>query len=95
MKIIITQDSTTIIAENIVEIRAMFIDINNNTLHDFVNDEMDFDNLEFCLVVFTVSDSMTVLGVYATEEERDYSKYKLDMYLCDSQSNTFEMPERK
>lgn len=95
MKIIITQDNSTIVAENIVEVRAMFIDISDNTLHDYVDDEMDFDNIEFCVAVFTANDSMAVLGIYATEEERTYAKYKLDMYLCDSQSNKFEMPERK
>ncbi|MCQ2460498.1 MAG: hypothetical protein MJ081_09035 [Ruminococcus sp.] len=95
MKIIITQDGATLVADNIVEIRTMFIDISDNTLHDFVDDETDFDSIEFAVAVFTVNDNMAVLGIYATEEERNYAKYKLDMYLCDSQSNKFEMPERK
>ncbi len=95
MKTIITQDNATIIAEKIVEIRGMFIDVSDNTLHDLVDDETNFDNIEFAIAVFIVNDNMTVLGIYATEEERNYAKYKLDMFLCDNQSNKLEIPERK
>ena len=55
MKTIITQDNATIIAEKIVEIRGMFIDVSDNTLHDLVDDETNFDNIEFAIAVFTVN----------------------------------------
>jgi hypothetical protein len=95
MKIIITQNNTTVIAENVTVIKPLFIDMNTGYVSETVDDDTDFYNTEFCIATFTLNDEMEILAIYATEEEREYAKYQLCEFLADTNANKFNMPERK
>ena len=60
-----------------------------------VDDSFDPDNLEFAVTEFTTFGDEIVLAVYATEEERDYARYKLENWLVYDVGSYYTMTERK
>ena len=60
-----------------------------------IDDTFDPDIVEFAVTAFTTLGDEVVLAVYATEEERDYARYKLENWLVYDVGSYYTMTERK
>ena len=94
MRMIKTYD-TTLNCDIIAMIQSVFIDNTNDNIIDVVDEEFNPDSLEFAITALTTFGDEVILAIYASEEERDYAKYKLENWLTSDLSNYYTMTERK
>lgn len=66
----------------IATIQSVFMNIATGSISEMVDDSFDPDTLEFAVTAFTTLGDEIVLAVYATEEERDYARYKAGKLAC-------------
>lgn len=71
------------------------MNITTGSISEMVDDGFDPDTLEFAVTAFTTLGDEIVLAVYATEEERDYARYKLENWLVYDVGSYYTMTERK
>ena len=97
MRMIITHENITINSDIIAMIQSVFVDISDYDVIDNINDDEDvvYEDVEFGILAVTTLNDEILLGVYATEEERDFAKYKLENWLASDFSNYYKMTERK
>ena len=95
MRIIKTYDGITLNCDIIAMIQPVFINSAMGVISEIVNDDFNPDTLEFAVTAFTTLGDEIVLAVYATEEERDYARYKLGNWLVYDVSSYYTMTERK
>lgn len=95
MRMIRTYDSITLNCDTITMIQSVFIDSVNGNISEIVDDEFNSDSLEFAITALTTLGDEIILAVYATEEERDYARYKLENWLISGIGNYYTMTERK
>lgn len=95
MRMIKTYDNITLNSDIIAMIQPVFIDSINGNISEVVDDEFNPDNLEFAITTLTTLGDEIILAVYATEEERDYARYKLENWLISGIGNYYAMTERK
>lgn len=95
MRMIKTYDNITLNCDIIAMIQAVFIDSINGNISEVVDDEFNPDSLEFAITALTTLGDEVILAVYATEEERDYARYRLENWLGSDLSNYYTMTERK
>ena len=95
MKIIKTYDRITLNCDVITMIQPVFMNSATGVINEIVNDDFNPDTLEFAVTAFTILGDEIVLAVYATEEERDYAKYKLKNWLVYDVGSYYTMTERK
>ena len=93
MRIIKTYDGITLNCDVIAMIQPVFMNSATGVISEMVDDS--FDNLEFAVTAFTTFGDEIVLAVYATEEERDYARYKLENWLVYDVGSYYTMTERK
>ena len=91
MRIIKTYDGITLNCDVIAMIQPVFMNSATRVIREIVNDDFNPDTLEFAIT------ALTTLGdeVYATEEERDYARYKLKNWLVYDVGSYYTMTERK
>ena len=95
MRIIKTYDGITLNCDVIAMIQPVFMNSATGVISEMVDDSFDPDNLEFAVTAFTTFGDEIVLAVYATEEERDYARYKLENWLVYDVGSYYTMKERK
>ena len=95
MRIIKTYDGFTLNCDVIAMIQPVFMNSATGVISEMVDDSYDPDNLEFAVTEFTTFGDEIVLAVYATEEERDYARYKLENWLVYDVGSYYTMTERK
>ena len=95
MKIIKTYDRITLNCDVITMIQPVFMNSATGVINEIVNDDFNPDTLEFAVTAFTTLGDEIVLAVYATEEERDYAKYKLKNWLVYDVGSYYTITERK
>lgn len=95
MRMIKTYDTITLNCDVIAMIQSVFIDNKNGNISDVVDEEFNPDSLEFAITAFTTFGDEVILAIYASEEERDYAKYKLENWLTSNLSDYYTMTERK
>ena len=97
MRMIITHENITINSDIIAMIQSVFVDISDYDVIDNINDDehVVYADVEFGILAVTTLNDEILLGVYATEEERDFAKYKLENWLASDFSNYYKMTERK
>ena len=95
MRIIKTYDGITLNCDVIAKIQPVFMNSATGVISEMVDDSFDPDNLEFAVTAFTTFGDEIVLAVYATEEERDYARYKLENWLVYDVGSYYTMTERK
>lgn len=95
MRMIKTYDTITLNCDIIAMIQSVFIDNTNDNIIDVVDEEFNPDSLEFAITALTTFGDEVILAIYASEEERDYAKYKLENWLTSDLSNYYTMTERK
>ena len=92
MRMIKTYEGMSMNCDVIATIQSVFM---NTLTGEIVDDSFDPDTLEFALTAFTTLGDEVVLAVYATEEERDYARYKLENWLVYDVGSYYTMTERK
>lgn len=95
MRIIKTYDGITLNCDIIAMIQPVFMNSAMGVISEIVNDDFNPDTLEFAITALTTLGDEVVLAVYATEEERDYARYKLENWLVYDVGNYYTMTERK
>ena len=95
MRIIKTYDGITLNCDVIAMIQPVFMNSATGVISEMVDDSFDPDNLEFAVTAFTTFGDEIVLAVYATEEERDYARYKQENWLVYDVGSYYTMTERK
>lgn len=97
MRMIITHEGITLNTDIIAMIQSVFVDISDYDVIDNINDDehVVYEDVEFGILAVTTLNDEILLGVYATEEERDFAKYKLENWLASDFSNYYKMTERK
>ncbi|WP_295212608.1 hypothetical protein [Ruminococcus sp.] len=95
MRLIKTYDGITLNCDVIAMIQPVFMNSATGVISEMVDDSFDPDTLEFALTAFTTLGDEVVLAVYATEEERDYARYKLENWLVYDVGSYYTMTERK
>ena len=95
MRLIKTYDGITLNCDVIAMIQPVFMNSATGVISEMVDDSFDPDNLEFAVTAFTTLGVEIVLAVYATEEERDYARYKLENWLVYDVGSYYTMTERK
>lgn len=95
MRMIKTYDTITLNCDIIAMIQSVFIDNTHDNIIDVVDEEFNPDSLEFAITALTTFGDEVILAIYASEEERDYAKYKLENWLTSDLSNYYTMTERK
>ena len=95
MRIIKTYDGITLNCDVIAMIQPVFMNSATGVISEMVDDSFDPDNLEFAVTEFTTFGDEIVLAVYATEEERDYARYKLENWLVYDVGSYYTMTARK
>ena len=95
MRIIKTYDGITLNCDVIAMIQPVFMNSATGVISEIVNDDFDPDTLEFAITALTTLGDEVVLAVYATEEERDYARYKLENWLVYDVGSYYTMTERK
>ena len=97
MRMIITHEGITLNTDIIAMIQPVFTDISGYDIIDNINDDelVVYEDVEFGILAVTTLNDEILLGVYATEEERDFAKYKLENWLASDFSNYYKMTERK
>ncbi len=95
MRLIKTYDGITLNCDVIAMIQPVFINSATGVISEIVNDDFNPDTLEFAIIALTTLGDEVVLAVYATEEERDYARYKLENWLVYDVGSYYTMTERK
>ena len=95
MRIIKTYDGITLNCDVIAMIQPVFMNSATGVISEIVNDDFNPDTLEFAITALTTLGDEVILAVYATEEERDYARYKLENWLVYDVGNYYTMTERK
>ncbi len=95
MRLIKTYDGITLNCDVIAMIQPVFMNSTTGVISEMVDDSFDPDNLEFSVTAFTTLGDEIILAVYATEEERDYARYKLENWLVYDVGSYYTMTERK
>ena len=95
MRIIKTYDGITLNCDIIAMIQPVFMNSAMGVISEIVNDDFNPDSLEFAITALTTLGDEVVLAVYATEEERDYARYKLENWLVYDVGSYYTMTERK
>lgn len=95
MRLIKTYDGITLNCDVIAMIQPVFMNSASGVISEIVNDDFDPDTLEFAITALTTLGDEVVLAVYATEEERDYARYKLENWLVYDVGSYYTMTERK
>ena len=95
MRMIKTYEGMTMNCDVIATIQSVFMNITTGSISEMVDDGFDPDTLEFAVTAFTTLGDEIVLAVYATEEERDYARYKLENWLVYDVGSYYTMTERK
>lgn len=95
MRLIKTYDGITLNCDVIAMIQPVFMNSATGVISEMVDDSFDPDTLEFALTAFTTLGDEVVLAVYATEEERDYARNKLENWLVYDVGSYYTMTERK
>ena len=95
MRLIKTYDGITLNCDVIAMIQPVFMNSATGVISEMVDDSFDPDNLEFAVTAFTTLGDEIILAVYATEEERDYARYKLEIRLVYDFGSYYTMTERK
>lgn len=95
MRIIKTYDGITLNCDVIAMIQPVFMNSATGVISEIVSDDFNPDTLEFAITALTTLGDEVVLAVYATEEERDYTRYKLENWLVYDVGSYYTMTERK
>ena len=95
MRLIKTYDGITLNCDVIAMIQPVFMNSATGVISEMVDDSFDPDTLDFAVTAFTTLGDEIVLVVYATEEERDYARYKLENWLVYDVGSYYTMTERK
>lgn len=95
MRIIKTYDGITLNCDVIAMIQPVFMNSASGVISEIVNDDFNPDTLEFAITALTTLGDEVVLAVYATEEERNYARYKLENWLVYDVGSYYTMTERK
>ena len=95
MRIIKTYDGITLNCDIIAMIQPVFMNSAMGVISEIVNDDFNPDTLEFAITALSSLADEVVLEVYATEEERDYARYKLENWLVYDVGSYYTMTERK
>lgn len=95
MRIIKTYEGITLNCDVIAMIQSVFMNSTTGVISEIVNDDFNPDTLEFAITALTTLGDEVVLAVYATEEERDYARYKLENWLVYDVGSYYTMTERK
>lgn len=95
MRLIKTYDGITLNYDVITMIQPVFMNSATGVISEIVNDDFNPDTLEFAITALTTLGDEVVLAVYATEEERDYARYKLENWLVYDVGSYYTMTERK
>ena len=95
MRIIKTYDGITLNCDVIAMIQPVFMNSASGVISEIVNDDFNPDTLEFAITALTTLGDEVILAVYATEEERDYARYKLENWLVYDVGSYYTMTERK
>ena len=95
MRIIKTYDGITLDCDIIAMIQPVFMNSAMGVISEIVNDDFNPDTLEFAITALTTLGDEVILAVYATEEERDYARYKLENWLVYDVGSYYTMTERK
>ena len=95
MRLIKTYDRITLNYDVIAMIQPVFMNSATEVISEIVSDDFNPDTLEFAITAHTTLGDEVVLAVYATEEERDYAKYKLKNWLVYDVGSYYTMTERK
>ena len=95
MRLIKTYDGITLNCDVIAMIQPVFMNSATGVISEMVDDSFDPDTLDFAVTAFTTLGDEVVLAVYATEEERDYARYKLENWLVYDVGSYYTMTERK
>ena len=95
MRISKTYDGITLNCDIIAMIQPVFMNSAMGVISEIVNDDFNPDTLEFAITALTTLGDEVVLAVYATEEERDYARYKLENWLVYDVGSYYTMTERK
>lgn len=90
MRIIKTYDGITLNCDIIAMIQPVFMNSAMGVISEIVNDDFNPDTLEFAITALT-----TLGDEVATEEERDYARYKLENWLVYDVGSYYTMTERK
>ena len=93
MRMIKTYEGMTMNCDVIATIQSVFMNIATGSISEMVDDSFDPDTLEFAVTAFTTLGDEIVLAVYATEEERDYARYKLENWLVYDVGSYYTMTE--
>lgn len=94
MRMIKTYEGMTMNCDVIATIQSVFMNIATGSISEMVDDSFDPDTLEFAVTAFTTLGDEIVLAVYATEEERDYTRYKLENWLVYDVGSYYTMTEK-
>lgn len=94
MRMIKTYEGMTMNCDVIATIQSVFMNITTGSISEMVDDGFDPDTLEFAVTAFTTLGDEIVLAVYATEEERDYARYKLENWLVYDVGSYYTMTEK-
>lgn len=95
MRLIKTYDGITLNCDVIAMIQPVFMNSATGVISEMVDDSFDPNTLEFAVTAFTTLGDEVVLAVYATEEKRDYARYKLENWLVYDVGSYYTMTERK
>ena len=95
MRLIKTYDGITLNCDVIAMIQPVFMNSATGVISEIVNDDFNPDTLEFAITALTTLGDEVILAVYATEEERDYARYKLENWLVYDVGSYYTMTERK
>lgn len=95
MRIIKTYDGMTMNCDVIATIQSVFMNTQTGSISEMIDDTFDPYIVEFAVTAFTTLGDEVVLAVYATEEERDYARYKLENWLVYDVGSYYTMTERK
>lgn len=95
MRIIKTYEGITLNCDVIAMIQSVFMNSTTGVISEIVNDDFNPDTLEFAITALTTLGDEVILAVYATEEERDYARYKLENWLVYDVGSYYAMTERK
>lgn len=94
MRLIKTYDGITLNCDVIAMIQPVFMNSASGVISEIVNDDFNPDTLEFAITALTTFGDEVVLAVYATEEERDYARYKLENWLVYDVGSYYTMTEK-
>lgn len=95
MRMIKTYEGMTMNCDVIAMIQPVFMNSATGVISEIVNDDFNPDTLEFAITALTTLGDEVILAVYATEEERDYARYKLGNWLVYDVGSYYTMTERK